>query len=267
MRLKKLKTFVFVIALIGLTPFPPQFLLGAVSSDTEWKQQKATFLQASRREWNHNISEWREVESWTFDDEKMPESFHVFSGEWIVKEGKLRAVSGKPDSSRVIKIAHCQWPAFRMTFDVMLEPKEGAPADRIGDIGVGLNCDPETGSFAKGYVFIAAHYFNQANVLYRRNVPYARTENSFVEPGRQHQVTVEVVKPHLRLWVDGRVLLEGWERIGLKYYDFSDFLDMDPERIMTLHTYDSVMTVDNLKISIPVAPSDSDAPKTPKSGK
>ncbi len=25
---------------------------------------------------------------------------------------------------------------------------------------------------------------------------------------------VEVVKPHLRLWVDGRVILEGWERRG-----------------------------------------------------
>ena len=226
--------------------------LGAAPAETDWAQQKAKYLQASRQEWYHHIHNWQEVAAWNFDDGKMPETFHAFSGEWVVVDGKLRAVAGKPDNGRTIKIAQCQWPTFRLEFDVMLQPIEGAPPDRIGDIGIGLNTDIETGSFAQGYAFISAQYFNQATVFYRRNVPYARTEASPIEPGRQHHVMLEVVKPHLRLWVDGRVLLEGWERSGRNHRDFSDYMDMDPERAITLFTYDSVMTVDNLKILVPV---------------
>lgn len=247
-----MKTRALLLAKLSALTFP--FLLGAIPADTEWEQQKAKYLRASRNEWDHRIRDWREVAAWTFEDGNMPAGFHAFTGEWVVADGKLRAVSGKPDRNRRIKIANCQWPAFRLEFDVMLQPRDGAPPDRIGDIGIGLNADPETGSFAKGYAFIAAQYIDQATVFYRLNVPYARTEWSPIEPGRQHHVMLEVVKPHLRFWVDGRVLLEGWERAGRNSRDFSDFLEMDPDRVITLHTYDSVMTIDNLKILVPVQP-------------
>lgn len=229
------------------------FLFGA-TGDKAWEQQQATYLKASRQEWNHRIVKWREVAAWTFDDGRMPADFHPFSGTWIVADGRLQAADGKPDRNRTLGIANCRWPAFRLQFDVTLEPREGARPDRIGDIGIALNADPKTGSFAEGYAFIAAQYMGQATVFYRRNVPYARTEWSPIEPGRRHEVMVEVVKPHLRLWVDGRVLLEGWERSGSKHSDFSDFMDMDPARVITLHTYDSVMSVDNLRILVPATP-------------
>ena len=218
-----------------------------------WKQQKKKYLQASRNEHNHKIKAWKEVARWSFDDNKIPKDFRVFSGKWKVVDGKLRSVGGEPDGNRRIKIANCLWPIFRLEFDVVLKPRKGAPSDRIGDVGVSVNADPETGSFGEGYSFITAQYFDQATVLYRLNIPFARTEYSPIKPGQKHHVVLEVVKPHLRFLIDGRIVLEGWERKGgLKNRrDFSDFLDMDPKKIITIHTYDSVMDIDNLRILVP----------------
>ena len=242
------------LPLAGLSAMTLLLLLGATPSGSDWAEQKAKYLEASRREWNHTIADWHEVAAWTFEDGKMPADFQVYDGEWVVADGALRAVAGKPDDNRRIKIANCKWPAFRVEFDATLHAREGAPPDRIGDIGIGVNCDPLTGSFAQGYAMIAAQYFDQGTVFYRRNVPYARTEWSPIEPGRQHHLVLEVVKPHLRFWVDGRVLLDGWERAGRDHQDFSDFMEMDPDRVIALHTYDSMMTVDNLKILVPAEP-------------
>jgi len=238
----------------GLSALVLPLLLGAVPPDDEWDQQKEKYLQASRQEWNYNAGDWREVAAWSFEDGKMPEAFHVFEGEWVVADGALRAVAGKPDGNRRIKIADCQWPAFRLAFDATLEARDGASPDGICDIGIGLNADPETGSFARGYAFITAQYYNQSTVFYRLNVPYARTEWSPIVAGRRHHLMLEVVKPHLRFWVDGRVVLEGWERLGRNVHDHGDFMDMDPGGVITLQTYDTVMTVDNLRILVPASP-------------
>ncbi len=240
--------FILFVVLL-LTP-----LVLRAEGDAVWEETKAGYLRASRQEWNHKVGEWREVAAWRFDDGRLPEEFHVYSGEWRVVDGMLRAVDGELERNRRIGFATCIWPAFRVEFDVMLQPRVGTPADHIGDIGISLNADAETGSFAKGYVFILAQYMNQATVLYRLNVPYARTEWSPIEAGRLHRVMVEVVKPHLRLWVDGRVVLEGWERTGSNNRDGSDFLEMDAERVLTLHTYDTVMSIDNLRILVPITP-------------
>lgn len=219
----------------------------------KWEQDKKKYLESSRKEWNHKIKHWRNVASWSFNDNKMPKGFHVYSGKWLVKNGKLISVPTQKNLTSKIKVANCSWPAFRMEFDVSLKPAKGAPRDRIGDIGVAINADPQTGSFAKGYAFITAQYFNQATVLYRLNIPYARTEWSPVVPGRTHHIIVEVVKPHLRFWVDGRIVLEGWERKGgmRNRGDYSDFLDMDPAKVITIQTYDTLMELDNLRIMIP----------------
>ena len=223
------------------------------AASDSWPQLRKKYLQASRDEHNHKIKSWKVVARWSFDDNKIPKDFHVFSGDWKVADGKLRSVGGEPDRDRKIKIANCKWPKFRLEFDVVVKPRKGAPHDRIGDVGVSLNADPKTGSFAKGYSFITSQYFDQATVLYRLNIPFARTEWSPIKPEHKHHIVVEVVKPHLRFWIDGRIVLEAWERKGgmKNRRDFSDFLDMDPKKIITLHTYDSVMDIDDLRILVP----------------
>ena len=213
--------------------------------------QLRKYLELSRSEHNHHITNWQKAAAWTFDDGQMPGSFKVCDGNWEVSDGRLRAVSGKEDNNRVIKIADCKWPEFRIEFDASLRAKPGAPADRVCDIGILMNADPVTGRFNDGYGVLAGTYFNQATVLYRMNIPYARTEGQFIVPGKVHHIVLEVVKPHIRFWIDGRIVLEAWERAGKARPDASDFLDMDPARAMALHTYDTVMEVDNLRILVP----------------
>ena len=222
-------------------------------ADAEWGRQLAKYLAASRGEHDHGIDRWEEAASWTFDDGRMPDAFKVFDGEWEVVDGQLRAVSGKADNNRVIGIASCRWPAFRLEFDASLHANAGAPADRICDLGVRFNADPETGDFRDGYAALLGAYYNQATVIYRLNIPYARTEWSPLVAGKTHRVVLEVVKPHIRLWVDGRVVLEAWEREGPGGDSGrgSDFLDMDPKRAMAMHTYDNAMHVDNIRILVP----------------
>ena len=211
------------------------------------------YLELSRVEHNHKITQWQEVAAWSFDDGKMPESFKTCEGRWEVKNGRLRAVSGKKDGNRVIRIANCLWPAFKLEFDARLSPNPDAPSRSVCDLIVSFNADPETGSFYDGYAMLAGVYYNQATVFYRLDIPYARTEWSPLVPGKTHHIVLEVVKPHIRFWIDGRIVLEAWERAGSagNGTDARDFLDMDPKRVIALQTYDNVMEVDNLRILVP----------------
>ena len=224
---------------------------GDSPADPAWTARLKQYLESSRSEHNHAVLTWRDEAAWNFDDGKMPADFKVFDGKWDVADGKLRAIDGKDDDNRTIKIADCRWPAFRLEFDAMLRAKPGVPADHVCDIGILLNADPDTGRFDHGYGVLAGTYFNQATVLYRLYIPYARTEWSPIVTGHVHHVMLEVVKPHIRFWIDGRVVLEAWERTGKGPADASDFIDMDPQSVIALHTYDTVMEVDNLRIQVP----------------
>jgi hypothetical protein len=225
--------------------------VAATPSDTEWAGKLKDYLEASRSEHNHAIKSWKEAAAWNFDDGFMPAGFKVFDGKWDVAGGKLRAISGKDDDNRTIKIANCIWPAFRLEFDAALHAKPGVPAGHVCDIGILLNANADTGEFRDGYAVLAGTYYNQATVLYRLYIPYARTEWSPIVPGKTHHIVLEVVKPHLRFWIDGRIVLEAWERRGFGPADGSDFIEMDPKRVIALHTYDTVMEVDNLRVLVP----------------
>lgn len=222
-----------------------------VADHDEWPALKKNYLNSSRREHDHRIANWKTVAQWTFEDDKLPEEFTVFDGKWDVKDGQLRAIDGEVDRNRTLGIAACKWPAFRIAFDATLTARAGNSADRICDLGIRLNADPTTGSFAKGYVAILAQYANQSAVLYRLNVPFARTEFTPIRPGVKHRVMVEVVKPHIRVWVDDKVILEAWERAGTNNRDPRDFQEMDPQKIIAIHTYDTQLVVDNMTISVP----------------
>lgn len=230
------------------------FLAGvalAKSLDPAWNATLATYLQSSRDEHNHHVKNWKVAASYNFDDNKIPDSFKIFDGNWQVIDGKLTAKSGKKDGNRVIKIANCQWPAFKLEFDASLSANPGDPIDKISDIGVLLNASETDGSFRDGYGILAGTYGNQASVFYRLYIPAARTEWSPVLPGKTQHIMLEVVKPHFRYWVDGKIVMDYWERTGKKGMDNNDFIDMDPAKAMNLYTYDSVLAVDNLKISVP----------------
>ena len=89
----------------GLAALAVPLLLGAAAADdAEWREQKAKYLAASRREWNHNIADWREAAAWTFDDGRLPGDFRVYSGKWVVtdfqrpSEVRMRVLTTSPGS-------------------------------------------------------------------------------------------------------------------------------------------------------------------------
>lgn len=212
-----------------------------------WPETKAHYLQASRDEHDAMVKEWRTVESCDFDDGKMPEGFQIFDGGWKIEKGSLWAFEGAKEQNRTLGIEKCRWPAFRIEFDAVLRPSPGNAADHICDVAIRLNADPATGNFEKGYGVFTGHYGNQATTFYRLYIPYARTEFSPIEPGKKHHIALEVVKPHFRLWVDGKVVLDAWDRAG--------FMEMDPQKALALGTYDTLLEIDNLRISVPPAKS------------
>jgi hypothetical protein len=219
-----------------------------------WPEQLKTYLKASRDEHNHHVAHWRQVAAWSFQDGKVPAEFKVIKGQWKVHDGKLIAAGGKEDDDRTIQIAQCQWPAFRLEYDAALLAPGAAP-ERVCDVGIRFNVDMEAGSHTDGYFILAGTYFNQATTLYRMNIPLARTEWSPIVPGKTHHVVLEVVKPHIRFWIDDHVVLEAWDRPGSAPANpgatESGFIDMDPKRAIALETYDTIMEITNLKILVP----------------
>ncbi len=237
----------------------------AAEPASPWQEVQEGFLQASRSEHDANIKAWTEVAGWNFNEGTLPAEFRVFEGEWKVEKGSLWAYGGKRESNRTIKIADCRWPAFRVEFDATLHPTAGEDPARICDIAIRFNADPATGRFDKGYSLITAQYGNQSTVLYRLNAPYARTEWSPILPGTRHHIVLEVVSPHIRFWVDGRVVLEAWERRGSNLRDLDDFMPMDPAKVIALGTYDTMMEIDNLCILVPAEKTGQPASKAPVS--
>lgn len=126
---------------------------------------------------------------------------------------------------------------LRMTGDLRVLPDarlHGASARVI---------DPDTGSSEKGYGLFVARYFNQDSVCYKNNQPIARTEWSPIVPGKTHHIAAEWNTPHLRLYVDGKVVIDAWDR--------EKPIAPDPAKWLGLAVYDTRMAVDNLVISVP----------------
>jgi hypothetical protein len=131
---------------------------------------------------------------------------------------------------------------MRVEFDAVLIPR---PDGRVGDIYLRFNADPATGDSTRGYGLFVARYFNQDSVCYKNNQPIARTEWSPIVPGQRHHLIAEWTNMHLRLYVDGRIVIDAWDR--------EKPITPDPAKWIGLAVYDTRLSVDNLTISIPKA--------------
>lgn len=200
-------------------------------------ESQRDFLRNSRSEHNKTVA-WKPVASMTFEDPQSLKDLRIVQGLWEVGDGKLRAVGGRKDSNRTILLTSSPAGAVRIEFDATLFPRSDG---RIGDICIRLNADPITGSFARGHALITAQYWNQASVCYKLNIPIARTEWSPVVPGQSHRVVVEWTPSHLRFFLDGRIVLDAWDR--------DSPLSPDPTKWIGISTYDTLMEVDNISIS------------------
>jgi len=194
------------------------------------------YLELARAEHDYKV-DWQPLHSFTFDDAESLKALRVCEGEWQVVDGQLQAIGGKADDYRTILLAPCSAGPMRIEFDATLYPR---PDGRVGDIYLRLNAD-DTCSSAKGYGLFVARYFNQDSVCYKNNQPIARTEWSPIVPGKQHHIIAEWNTVHLRLWVDGKVVIDAWDR--------TNPIAPDPAKWIGLAAYDTRLAVDNLVIS------------------
>lgn len=194
----------------------------------------ADFLQKSRQTGAQKVM-WQPVLSLTFDDPRALAAWPVVEGEWVVKGGQLRAVSGK--RNRAILLAPAGFDPVRIEFEATLT----AGADgKIGDITVLLNSALGQGFFRSGYALTTASYYNQCTTFYRLGRPLARTEYSPARPGVKNRVILEFVAGHIRYWLNGEIILEAWDPEPLK---------LESKRWLGIRTWNTDLAIDNLTIS------------------
>lgn len=218
---------------IGLA-LPPS--RGADAPAVPDPDEQRKYLELARAEHDFKV-DWQPLHRFTFDDAEAMQGFRVGEGEWQIADGQLQAIGGKADNYRTILLAPCPAGPIRIEFDATLFPR---PDGRVGDIYLRLNAD-DKGSTVKGYGLFVARYFNQDSVCYKHNQPITRTEWSPIVPGQRHHIIAEWNAVHLRLWVDGKVVIDAWDR--------TNPIPVDPNKWIGLAAYDTRLAVDNLVIS------------------
>lgn len=196
------------------------------------------FLASSRAE-GSIAYEWRPVGAEPFDKAEDIKRFQVLKGNWEVGNGQLKATGGL---GGIILLAPNLAGAERVEFDATLLPR---PDGRICNIGLFFNAVPSSkgsSSYGEGYALVTAQYWNQATACYRKGTPIARTEWSPIVPGQRHHMAGEwTPEGHLRYFVDGRIVLDAWDRI--------EPLIPDPAKWIGLWVYETDMIVENFIIS------------------
>ena len=210
-----------------------------IAADAPDPEGQAKYLALARAEHDALLS-WQPLTTVAFDNAEALKPMRVCAGEWTVEGRQLLATGGKADDYRTLLLAPCPAGPVRIEFDATLFPR---PDGRVGDIYLRFNADPDTGSSEKGYGLFVARYFNQDSVCYKNNQPIARTEWSPIVPGKTHHIAAEWNTPHLRLYVDGKVVIDAWDR--------EKPIAPDPAKWLGLAVYDTRMAVDNLVISVP----------------
>jgi len=203
--------------------------------------EQRQYLELARAEHNARLN-WEPLATYTFDDPAVLQALRVRAGEWQVSDGQLQAVGGTADEYRTILVAPCPAGPMRVEFDAVLSPR---PDGRVGDIYLRFNADLDTGKSERGYGLFVARYFNQDSVCYKLNQPIARTEWSPIVPGRSHHLIAEWTGGHLRLYVDGRIVIDAWDR--------DKPIAPDPAKWIGIAVYDTRLSLDNLVIATPKA--------------
>jgi hypothetical protein len=199
------------------------------------------FLVASRAEHDRKVT-WQVVREYDFTAPDALAGTRAIAGQWAIVNGALEAVSGEPERNRTLLLCPMQWDYLKVEVEFVLTP---GPAGRIGDFCLRF-AEPEKGSFAKHYAVITGQYYNQASVVYRRNIPIARTEWSPLVAGRTHRAVLEYTGDHLRYWIDDRVVLEAWDR--------QEPVPVKDVTWLGVSTYDSHLRITRLRLSAATPP-------------
>lgn len=97
----------------------------------------------------------------------------------------------------------------------------------------------DAGYWKAGYALTTGSYWNNCSTFYRLGKAMANTQHSPLVAGKRHHVVLEYAQGHIRYQVDGQIILEAWDETPLP---------MKPDTWLALRTWDTHMTVHDLKI-------------------
>jgi len=167
-----------------------------------------------------------------FSRDKPGPEWRVVDGDWSLKEGLLTG-------SGMIQLARA-FPGFqRLEFKAeAIEPVPGAEVDYISDLSSVIHAQPEGKPLSTGYFFQFGGQANTKNAILRKSQHLSLdvSPKNLIQPGKPHQIVVENDYGHLRLIVDGKLLLEtkdpsvlagaGQDRIGFFIYTPANIWDV-----------------------------------------
>ncbi|MCA1809616.1 MAG: hypothetical protein ABR497_02760 [Kiritimatiellia bacterium] len=205
-------------------------LLGGCRSTSE---DLSSFLQRSRRMRLQPVA-WEPVTALTFDTGEALAAGRVVDGEWEVRDGRLWAVAG--DGHRAVLLLASGWDPVRIEFDAACF----GVGRRLGDITILLNTTADGEFFKRGYALTTGSFWNHCTTFYRDGMPLARTEYSPLLSGRVNRVVLEFNRGHIRYWLNDEIILEAWDEAPQA---------MLQERWIGIRTWDTLMWVDNLRVS------------------
>jgi hypothetical protein len=181
--------------------------------------------------------QWKPYVQYDFSKNGVMKNFKIVNGEWIIRNGKLIANSGK--KNRTILLAKVKNSPLRITFKATnIANTNGS----LGDITVlinSVNITKDKAFFYNGYAFTTGSFYNNCTTLYKKGDPIARTEYSPLVSGKTYNVMIELINGHIRYWLDDKIILEAWDSHPLK---------LDPNLWIGLRTWNTKMSIEDFVV-------------------
>lgn len=172
---------------------------------------------------------WQLVFSDDFERETLGDDWEVLAGQWSIEDGELVSSTVGTDS---MLIATRRFPTLqRIEFKATAIPagasgSGAASAGAVSDVSAFIHAGPE--GLKNGYFLQFGGGYNRQNALYRQGNRLIDRPEPHIIPGQEHTVVAEFDGQHVRLKVDGEVVLEYQEdyplvgadhdRVGLYFY-------------------------------------------------
>lgn len=217
--------------------FQDSLLRGALSMIDHLGPPSEAFIEAAAetepRARLAKAEHWREVFHDAFERAELGPDWAVLAGDWTLTDGHL--VSAGSEGDRRLMLTRDFPGLHRVSFRAMAIGETG-----VGDLSAGIHAAPDDPR--AGYMVQFGGLLNSVNRIARAGQPVesaAAITTGRIEPGQWHDITAEFAGRHVRLVVDGSVLLEyaegypltgaGHERVSLYFYT--------PVRIESIRVY------------------------------
>lgn len=197
---------------------------------------------------------WELVFEDDFDRDEIGDDWIIADGSWEMKEGTLRgsgsiiSAKGFPEGDAV-GFQRIEFEAVTDVEALILLPGGPPPRLTVSDISPFIHAAPHQegqSAWQTGYFFQFGGFNNTVNQIRRQGVALVadRDPDVVIEQDKVHHVVAENDRGHLRLYVDGDLILEHEERMSV----------IGPENDRIGFYLYTAAKIDNLKVYVKELP-------------